>query len=389
MVTFISLFLIICTIIYISVLIYLSSGLNRLKNQKRSQAQPKVSVIVCAHNEQRNLPDCIKLLSTQNYPKEKIEFILVNDRSTDNTEFLMQQACKQDNRFKTFTITDRIDSFAPKKRAIDTAIRKSNDASQLILLTDADGRPGDEWVTKMVSYFDDTTDMVIGYAPYKIKPAGHFAKSILALEYLSHAAIAAATTGLNYPITCVGTNMAYRKKLYFDVDGFAEFKNQISGDDDLFLTHVREQKKHKISYATSAKTHVYNNPPRLWLKFIHQRMRYASKGFKYPFKVTIALITYFSYNLLLLILSLSAFINRDLFMIFMFTLLLKWLAEFLFMYKAGKLLSDLRTFKIFIFAALFHIPYVVIFALLGQFDYFKWAEEHAESGVLQQAGTTK
>jgi len=81
--------------------------------------------------------------------------------------------------------------------------------------------------------------------------------------------------------------------------------------------------------------------------------------------------------------------NKELFLVFMSTLFLKWLAEFLFMYKAGRRLSDLRNFKVFFFAALFHIPYVAIFALLGQFDYFKWAEEHAESGVMQQAGTTQ
>lgn len=386
MLLIITIFLITFTLIYTGVLFYLSIGLKRLKLQKRSKEQPPVSVIVCAHNEEHNLPACIKHLKAQIYPAAKIEFILVNDRSTDKTGLIMQQICTEDIRFKSITISDRLPDFAPKKRAIDTAVKAAQ--HEILLFTDADGRPGPHWVKTMASYFADETSMVIGYAPYTVKPATHFTKKILALEYLSHAAIAAATSGLEFPVTCVGTNMAYRKSLYLAIDGFGEYKNQISGDDDLFLTRVREQKKYRIAYADDAASHVYNNPPRLWSKFIHQRMRYASKGFKYPLKVTAALLTYFLYNLLLLVLSFGVWFRPEYLPLFFSVLFVKWVSEFFTMYTAGKTLSDLRNIKVFPFAALFHIPYIVIFAILGQFDFFKWAEETAEPGVQNENGRT-
>jgi len=363
--------LILLTALYLLVLIYLAQGFGRLSLQERSEIKPSVSVVVCAHKEEQNLPDCISRLKGQMYPADKVELVLVNDRSTDETETLMQAAC-EDARFTTFSIHDRVPGFGPKKRAIDFAIRHSK--GDIILLTDADGRPGPEWVLTMVSYFAEDTHMVLGYAPYAIKPANHFSKKVLALEYLSHASIAAATCGLGYPITCVGTNMAYRKSMYLNLDGFGEYKAHISGDDDLFLTRVREAKNYGIAYATDKKSHVYNNPPQLWSKFIHQRMRYASKGFEYPPKVTAALITYFTFNFLFLLASVLIFFYPVLLPWFFSALAAKWLTEFLFMRKAGRSLEDLRHIKTFISAALLHIPYVVIFALLGQLNYYKWAD---------------
>ncbi len=367
-----SVLLIVLTVIYVATLIFLSRGLGKLGKQQRTQKQPFISVIVCAHNEEQNLPDCISRLQAQTYPKERIEFILVNDRSGDRTEQIMQEAARRDPRFTTFSITDRDPAFGPKKRAIDQAIRRAK--GELILLTDADGRPEAQWAETMASYFTDDIHLVLGYAPYAIKPANHFTKKVLALEYLSHAAIAASTCGLGYPVTCVGTNMAYRKSMYIAIDGFGQYKAHLSGDDDLFLTRVREFKRYGIAYATERKSQVFNNPPQLWSKFIHQRMRYASKGFEYPAKVTAGLIAYFTFNLLFLIGSALIFFFPQLRLWFCLSLGLKWVAEFWFMRKAGQTLNDLRHLKTFIYAALLHIPYVVIFAILGQFNYYQWAD---------------
>lgn len=375
-----SVLLIVLTVIYVATLIFLSHGFSKLRKQQRTQKQPFISVIVCAHNEEQNLPDCISRLQAQTYPKERIEFILVNDRSGDRTEQIMQEEARRDPRFTTFSITDRDPAFGPKKRAIDQAIRRAK--GELILLTDADGRPEAQWAETMASYFTDDIHLVLGYAPYAIKPANHFTKKVLALEYLSHAAIAASTCGLGYPVTCVGTNMAYRKSMYIAIDGFGQYKAHLSGDDDLFLTRVREFKRYGIAYATERESQVFNNPPQLWSKFIHQRMRYASKGFEYPAKVTAGLIAYFTFNLLFLIGSALIFFYPQLRLWFGLSLGLKWVAEFWFMRKAGQTLNDLRHLKTFIYAALLHIPYVVIFAILGQFNYYQWADtnpaHHAE-----------
>ncbi len=366
-------------ILYLIALFLLFRGFKFLPHQGKTRSKPRVSVIVCAHNEEKNLPNCLRHLAKQNYPQEKTEFIIVNDRSRDRTAQIIEEFKRKDGRFKSLAIHDRVPDFAPKKRAIDAGIRQAE--GEIILLTDADGRPVETWISSMVSYFTDDTHMVLGYAPYTIRPKNHFTKKLLALEYLSHAAVAAASTGLGMPLTCVGTNMAYRKSVYFDVDGFGPYKQHLSGDDDLFLTRVREAKRFKIKYALGKESHVYNNPPRLWSKFLHQRLRYASKGFDYPFKVTLGLIAYYLYNLLLTVQTVTALVLWDwpgaLFLIWA----LKMGAEFIFMNKATRLLDDRRALTVFPILAAIHPLYVTVFGALGQLGYFRWAEDQMEAAV--------
>ena len=169
--------------VYALILLYLGSGLNHLEDYHKSDKTPFVSVVVCAHNEEHNIADCLESLMIQEYPKNNIEFIIMDDRSSDATAKIIDSYAKKDKRIKRISITDIIDDFAPKKRAIDTAINQSN--GEIILLTDADGRPSKRWVAEMVLHFADNTDMVIGYAPYNIEPEYSVTMKLLALEYLS------------------------------------------------------------------------------------------------------------------------------------------------------------------------------------------------------------
>ncbi len=377
----INLFLFILTLGVSGAILFFYRGYLKLANQTRTNSsfKPFVTVIVSAHNEEKDLPDCLKRLARQTYPADKVEFIIVNDRSTDRTAEIIDHYVQKDQRFKVINIQDRLPDFAPKKRAIHLAIYQAR--GEIILLTDADGRPGFKWVETMVSYFTEDTHMVIGYAPYRIKPARHFIKRLLALEYLSHAAVAAASTGLGWPLTCVGTNMAYRKSLYFEIGGFGPYKAHLSGDDDLFLTLVRESGKYKIKYATDYHAHVFNNPPRLWSKFLHQRLRYASKGFDYPAKVTIGLTLYYLFNFILSVKTIAGLATLS----FSGWLMLAWgvkmSAEFLFMNKAARILKDMRSLVVFPIVSFLHPFYVVVFGALGQLGYFKWAEEEIEAAV--------
>ena len=53
-----------------------------------SQDQRSVSVVVCAHNEEQELPDLLAALCRQNV--ETFELVLVDDASTDGTAELMR-----------------------------------------------------------------------------------------------------------------------------------------------------------------------------------------------------------------------------------------------------------------------------------------------------------
>ena len=344
-----------------------------------------ITVIVCARNEQKNLPDLFRCLESQDTENTLLEFIIVNDRSEDNTAQLIKDQCRKDERFKAIHIQDRQAGFAPKKRAIDAAVKQAS--GELLLLTDADGRPKKDWIKAMVRYFRNGADMVIGYAPYTADSRSKMIHKIMALEYFSIAMIAASTTVMGYPVTSVGTNFAYRKKVYQQVGGFGRFKSYISGDDDLFLTIVREKHTYDIQYAADAGSHVFNDPPKSFSQFVNQRLRFASKGLDYPFKVTLGLSLYVIFNLLLLLaLTAGIFQSREVLITLLFVLLLKSVFEYKYVRKAARKLSDSRFTNYYFATAILHLPYVLFFGILGQFKFFKWAENKTEHGVLKKKG---
>lgn len=341
-----------------------------------------ISVIVSARNEQKNLPGLIECLAKQDTENLTLEYIIVDDRSEDDTGQIIREQSQKDRRFKYIHVQDQIAGFAPKKRAIDTAIKQAN--GEIILLTDADGRPGPNWVASIVNIFNDGADMVIGYAPYSVNEKSGVVRKMLALEYFSHAAIAAASTGLNYPLTCVGTNMAYLKSVYQQIGGFGEYKSFISGDDDLFLTRVRETRQFKIRYATHPDSQVWNAEPRSFIQFINQRLRYASKGFNYPVKVTLVLILYMLYNFLLFSVPLLGFFNPNYFLVAVMGLFFKMIIEYGFVKKAATLFQDTRFTNLYFLTSLLHIPYVLFFGIAGQLKIFKWAENKAEYAITKK-----
>jgi len=304
---------------------------------------------------------------------------MINDRSGDATAELLDAQRRRDPRFTIITITDRKPGFAPKKRAIDKAVRQSD--ADVIILTDADGRPGPYWLRTMADRFESGADMVLGYAPYSPQKQHKLLYGLVTLEYFSVAAVAAATTAMRFPVTCVGTNMAYRRALFLEVDGFGPYKHIISGDDDLFLTHVREQKRYHIDYVTDARAHVFNAPPRSIGQYIHQRLRYASKGFRYPIKVTLALTIYVLYNAAWLYAALQACLGLADYALLTLAFFMKTGAEFLFLHKAAKLMSEQRTLKFIPLAALLHPFYILFFGVLGQLNIFRWKETKMETGV--------
>jgi cellulose synthase/poly-beta-1,6-N-acetylglucosamine synthase-like glycosyltransferase len=362
--------LFILTFAYMILLLYLKKGL-RNKACINTDGLPDVSVIVSMHNEAFNAGSCLERLLSQNYPQEKLEIIAIDDRSVDDTGAIIRTYADRYTQIRLVSLNEMTSDFAPKKQAIDQAIRLAR--GEIILLTDADGRPPQNWVRQMVSCFKNKVGMVIGYAPYHTPPPGDkFIQRLLALEYLSQAAVAAASAGVDYPITCVGTNMAYRKKVFEQIGGFGKFKKIHSGDDDLLLQQIREKTDWKIVYNNHKDSFVWNAPPVNWHKFYHQRLRYASKGFLYPKKITAVLVSFYLLNLFFMLSPLFVFFDRIYLIAFLSAVMLKAVSEYNFMYRAAVFLSDQRYLYLFPVAFFLHIPYVLIFGFLAQIKSFEW-----------------
>ena len=57
-------------------------------------ALPLVSVVITTKNEEKHIVSCLKSIKNQDYPREKIEIIVVDNHSTDDTVKLAKQYTK-------------------------------------------------------------------------------------------------------------------------------------------------------------------------------------------------------------------------------------------------------------------------------------------------------
>lgn len=109
---------------------------------------PKVSFLVPAYNEERNIEKTIDCLLKIDYPKSKKEIIIINDGSKDNT---LKIARKLEARNSCIKVIDKPNS--GKANSLNLAIKHAS--GELIAVVDADSYPEKEALMRMIGYFEE------------------------------------------------------------------------------------------------------------------------------------------------------------------------------------------------------------------------------------------
>lgn len=269
--------LITATAVYAGVLVFLISGVFRLGAKKVSQ-RPKVSVVVAARNEEKNLTHCLKALTGQTYPREQLEIVVVDDRSTDRTvEILRRYKSLFPKLLTILSIQKVIKGVSPKKHALTHGIERAS--GELIFTTDADCTPSPNWVSETVPLFGQDIGLVIGPAPFT--DGSNLWNKMLCLDNLAKELVAAGGAGWNVGVTCTGRNLAYRKELFEEANGFERITHSLSGDDDLFLQHIKKRTRWKITHSLSLQTSVFTPSVDKFSAFVLRHRRHISAGKHY------------------------------------------------------------------------------------------------------------
>ncbi|PZV09262.1 MAG: glycosyltransferase [Leptolyngbya sp.] len=125
---------------------------------------PSVSVIVPIYNGEADLPELVERLLGQQYPADRVDFLLVDNGSCDRTPDLLQAAtataASQGIRLCALTYSDIQSSYAARNAGIAAA------QGDVLAFTDADCHPEPGWLTALVQPF---TDNAVGLVAGEIK----------------------------------------------------------------------------------------------------------------------------------------------------------------------------------------------------------------------------
>ena len=104
---------------YIISLLFFIFGIFRISNKsKKTDIINNISIIVCVKNGEYSLPNILSDLHQQSYPGN-LEFIIVDDESTDQTKNIIYQFSNVDTRFKYFNTNSSTSQLKHKKRALE------------------------------------------------------------------------------------------------------------------------------------------------------------------------------------------------------------------------------------------------------------------------------
>lgn len=251
---------------------------------------PKLSVIIAAKNEEKNVTQLLDSLSKLNYPEENFEVIIVDDNSDDNTYNLIQSRIADKINYRIIRADKK--KYEGKKGALQIGVE--NAKYNFIVITDADCKPEINWLRAIASKLDAGYDFIFGVAP--IESGKKLVHKLSAFENLRNTYLNIAAVGINIPYSASARSFAFRKKSFERIGGYSKTTQTISGDDDLLL---REAVKNKMIIGTlvDEEAFVYSSAPKSFKEYKKQKIRHLKTSFYYLFKQKIFLAAWHLVNL--------------------------------------------------------------------------------------------
>ncbi|MBT5955666.1 MAG: glycosyltransferase [Candidatus Marinimicrobia bacterium] len=319
---------------YAGSLFYFIIGLSKEENSPNNIETPPVSVIITVRNGEKNINRLLNSLKNQTYNGE-MEFIIVDDESTDRTVNIIQKFTQMDPRFKYLSSKGGDQKLTYKKRALDSGIK--NAQFEHLLFTDIDCIIQYLWVENMMLSFTDETDYLIGYS--EAVDATTSASKFQKADFFMLLSAARGMANNKSAWACTGQNQGYRKSLYNAVGGFSQITEQLQGDDSLFLLLCRKAKNINVNFANSPGSFVISRPELTWIAFLKQRIRWAGDSkvfwkFNLPFYFTS--IATFILNMGIIVMPLIYGFTIFLDSWYMNILLIKFIAEYILIIMGGK-----------------------------------------------------
>ena len=109
---------------------------------------PKVSVIIPIYNGEQDLPDLISCLLAQTYPRHQVEYLLVDNNSSDRS-FGILKTTAQNCQITIYPLRENViqSSYAARNEGVRHA------TGEIIAFTDSDCRPQPQWLNELIAPF--------------------------------------------------------------------------------------------------------------------------------------------------------------------------------------------------------------------------------------------
>ncbi len=231
---------------------------------------PPVSIVVPARNEEHRIARCLESLAALEYPSDRLEIIVVDDRSTDRTAAVVATYAGRIPGLRVLSLTEpRGGNLRGKAGALDFGILHAR--GEIILLTDADCAVDPHWVhAHVAAYRSSDVAMVCAYT--LVAGNNPFAR-FQAVEWNTTNTMASAGVYYRQFLGCFGNNMSIRRQVYCRLGGYQAIAFSVT--EDLALLQAVGRAGFAVAYLCSRESCVETEACATLGEYIQQHQRWV------------------------------------------------------------------------------------------------------------------
>lgn len=238
--------------------------------------QPTVSILIPAHNEEQVIGRILQRITELTYPKDKLETIVIDDASTDNTGKIAEQYSKTCNYIKVLHRSKK-EGKKGKASALNAGFKHAK--NEIILCFDADYYPQRNIVEKLVREFVDPKVGAVQGRVVVLNEPQNMVTRLVALERIGGYCVdQQARDRLGLITQFGGTVGGFRRSLLESFGGWDE--SILAEDTDLtFRVYLAG---YRVRYVNGAEC--YEEAVENWRAYWKQRYRWAKGHMQCAFK---------------------------------------------------------------------------------------------------------
>jgi cellulose synthase/poly-beta-1,6-N-acetylglucosamine synthase-like glycosyltransferase len=205
------------------------------RRQRRLGARgprPRVSILVAARNEEASIERCLRALANLTYPADRLEIIVADDHSTDNTVAIVEAFIQDKPQFRLLRVRERLGRAKDKSNALAHLCRAAT--TDYFLFTDADMAVAPGWAEAMVAAATPGVGVVTGITTSD----GSLFGRLQGLDWLFGLNVIRVLADRGLPASAVGNNMLMTRAAYESLGGLENMHCTVSEDLQLFRAAV-------------------------------------------------------------------------------------------------------------------------------------------------------
>lgn len=230
----------------------------RHRTQSLRKKEPRVCIIIPCYNEAGTVAKTIESLLELDYPKKKLEIMVIDDGSTDDTYAVAKIFVKRG--VKVYKKKN-----GGKHTALNYALEKTN--ADFVGALDADSTVAPDALRKIVWYFQEKKVMAVTPSMKIDTPKG-FLRRIQSIEFILGIYLRRVFADLGSQHVTPGPFTIYRK-FFFEKYGY--YRNAHRTEDIEIALRIQSH-HYVIENATDA--YVYTHGPDTWSDLYKQRLRW-------------------------------------------------------------------------------------------------------------------